>query len=264
MTDRKSSLLLRATRAAALPLALATNGLIRALSRFTHRLQFLIEWGVRPHPEWFDTYVAQQYQWSANRTSWLWDRGVYNVLGMPADGRVLDICCGGGFFTKHFYSGRAKEVVAVDFDPKAIKHARRFNAAPNVQYELCDIRGALPQGPFDHVVWDGAIEHFTEDEMTRILFRIKAQMRRGAILSGYTIKDLGTEQHHDHEYEFKGKEDMLRVFQPVFKNVLVFETVYPDRHNLHFLMSDAALPFDKEWPTTLRSSVTPAGLVQAA
>ena len=173
---------------------------------------------------------------------------------MPSGGRVLDICCGGGFFTKHFYSGRSGEVIAVDFDPTAIKHAKRHNSAPNVTYELCDIRERLPKGPFDHVVWDGAIEHFTEEEMTSILRRIKAEMKPGAILSGYTVKerDDGSQQHEDHEYEFKSIDDMLRVFKPVFSNVLGFETVYPERHNLHFMMSEGPLPFDPDWGHSAR------------
>ncbi|API58853.1 hypothetical protein BSL82_05630 [Tardibacter chloracetimidivorans] len=248
------STMLRAIRATTLPVAVTVNGWVRALSRLTHKAQFLMQWGVHPNPEWFDTYLAQHYEWPAKRTSWLWDRGVYSVLGMPAGANVLEICCGGGFFTRNFYSGRAAHVTACDFDPTAIRHANRFNRAPNVRYELCDIRERLPAGQYDHIIWDAAIEHFTEDEMAAIMGRIKAAMNPGAILSGYTIKerDDGGEQHHEHEYEFKSLEDMTRVFKPYFKNVLAFETAYPERHNLYFMASDGVLPFDKDWPNALR------------
>lgn len=245
---------LRAIRTIALPITVTVNGMVRAVSRFTHRAQFLMQWGVHPNPEWFDTYLAQHYEWPAKGTPWLWDRGVYSTLGMPDGARVLEICCGGGFFTRHFYAGRASHVTAVDFDPTAIKHARRYNAAPNIRYELCDIRERLPGGKYDHIIWDAAIEHFTEEEMTLIMQRIKDRMTPGAILSGYTIQERedGGEQHHEHEYEFKSLDDMVRVFKGHFKNVLAFETSYPERHNLYFMASDGVLPFDKEWKHAVR------------
>lgn len=44
------------------------------------------------------------------------------------------------------------------------------------------------------------------------------------------------------------KEDLLRLLAPHFKNVKVFETIYPTRHNLYFFASEyAALPFDANW-----------------
>lgn len=50
-----------------------------------------------------------------------------------------------------------------------------------------------------------------------------------------------------HEYEFADKEDLKRFFVPYFKNVIVWETIYEDRHNLYFMASDGELPFTKEW-----------------
>jgi hypothetical protein len=46
-----------------------------------------------------------------------------------------------------------------------------------------------------------------------------------------------------HEYEFKSKEDLLRFFRPHFRNVCVFETIHPDRHNLYFRAQDGTIPF---------------------
>lgn len=39
----------------------------------------------------------------------------------------------------------------------------------------------------------------------------------------------------------------LRFLTPHFTNVRVFETIYPDRHNLYFWASDASIPFDADW-----------------
>lgn len=64
-------------------------------------------------------------------------------------------------------------MIAIDFDPDAISRARKYNSAPNIRYELADIRRGIPDGPFDNVVWDAAIEHFTEAEIKFILIRLR-------------------------------------------------------------------------------------------
>jgi hypothetical protein len=127
---------------------------------------------------------------------------------------------------------------------------------------LADIRTNMPQGAFDNVVWDAAIEHFTEEETAGILSGIKTRLADGGILSGYTLveKQDGTKSLDQHEYEFKSKEDLLRILTPHFANVTVFETKYPSRHNLYFWASDAGVPFDHDWPAAIRSSRGRIGL----
>ena len=53
---------------------------------------------------------------------------------------------------------------------------------------------------------------------------------------------------HQHEYEFADMDDLKRFLSPHFRNVKVFETIFPSRHNLYFWASDGALPFDAGWP----------------
>ncbi len=43
-------------------------------------------------------------------------------------------------------------------------------------------------------------------------------------------------------------QDLKRFLTPHFKNVRVFETIYPERHNLYFWASDAVIPFASDWP----------------
>jgi len=114
---------------------------------------------------------------------------------------------------------------------------------------LADIRTEMPEGKFENIVWDAAIEHFTPQEIAKILYSIKSRLTDDGILSGYTIveKADGTKSLSHHEYEFKSKEDLLRFFSPHFRNVTVFETEYPGRHNLYFWASDGVLPFDVSW-----------------
>ena len=77
-------------------------------------------------------------------------------------------------------------------------------------------------------------------------------MCKHGILSGYTIVQIepGKSLSH-HEYEFKDKEDLKRFLEPYFKNITVFETIYPDRHNLYFWASDSILPFSLNWKNAI-------------
>ena len=184
------------------------------------------------------------------------ERGIYGSLAIKRGGKVLELASGDGFNTKNFYSGIAQSVTACDFDKKAIALAKRKNHSPNVSFVLADIRYAMPAGSFDNVVWDAAIAHFTPDEIKLIMGNIKGNLKeKNGILSGYTIVERpeGKSLEH-HEYEFKGMEDLKRFLTPWFKNVIVFETIFPSRHNLYFWASDSTLPFSNDWKHWLKSS----------
>jgi len=220
-----------------------------------HKRLMAVQWGLPPQPEHFDHHIDLFYQWLASRNSLWLERGVFGSLGLQG-GDVLELACGDGFNARNFYSLRSRRVVACDFDPKALQTARRKNSAPNIEFVLADIRNAMPSGTFENIVWDAAIEHFTPNEIQGILQNIKLRLASMGILSGYTIVENhdGTKALQDHEYEFKNKEDLLRFFTPHFLNVTVFETIYPNRHNLYFWASDGSLPFGSDWPAMLVQS----------
>lgn len=214
-----------------------------------HRL-FLAEWGIHPVPEYFDHKIGLYGMWRAKRNAHWVERGVFSLLAMEPGCRALELCCGDGFNAHFFYSSRVSSMLSVDFDPKAIAYAKKNFRAENVTYQLADIRTQMPEGIFDNIVWDAAIEHFTEAEIAELMGNIKRRLTPTGILSGFTIVERsdGRKMLVHHEYEFKSKEDLARFFRPHFRNVKVFETVYPDRHNLYFWASDGIIPFMPEWP----------------
>jgi SAM-dependent methyltransferase len=220
------------------------NALMRRATAGTHFLQFALQWGWAPRPEWFDHFLDQHWQWSAKNNSLWVERGVFSRLVLKPNSRMLEICCGDGFNARHFYASAATSIIAIDFDVDAIPHARRFNSAPNIEYRQHDIRQGLPAGPFDNIVWDAAIEHFTEEEIDKLLREIVALLGESGVVSGYTLTESadGRKSNALHEYEFKDKEDLRRFFTPHFKYVKVWETIYPTRHNLYFAASQQ--PFE--------------------
>lgn len=231
------------------------NFWIRRLARLTHRLQFLVEWAV-DNPEYFDHNVDMYCSWFHSRESFPAERGVLSSLAITQGSRVLELCCGDGFNAHHFYSLRASSVLAIDFDVEAIRWARRNYRTPNVCFELGDIRKDIPSGPFDNIVWDAAIEHFTESEIANLMYRVKSVLAPEGVLSGYTIVETldGGKHLHQHEYEFQSKEDLARFLVPHFKCVQVIETVFPSRTNLYFFASDHMLPFDRESSLVVRAA----------
>ena len=214
---------------------------------FAHQLLLFWQWGVPPVPEHFDHHIGLHYSWRNSRESFRVERGVFSSLCLDG-GDVLELCCGDGFHARNFYSLRSRKIVACDFDPAALRTARRKNRAPNVEFIQADIRSNMPEGEYGTVIWDAAIEHFTEAEISSILSMVKQRLKPGGILSGYTIVETGQGLMHPlHEYEFKSKEDLARLFRPYFENVRVFETIYPRRHNLYLWASDGTLPLTDGW-----------------
>ena len=224
------------------------SSLSRKIAFTMHKLQFKFEWGSDQTPEWFDHYIDQFYLFRSTKNPLWLERGTFNLLAIKQNAKVLELCCGDGYNSFHFYSIRAKSIVSVDFDITAISHAKKYNRANNVEFLLCDIRSQMPDDHYDNILWDAGIAHFTELEIDQLMVNIKKRLNGNGILSGYTIVErLDGKSLAQHEYEFKSKDDLVRFFVPHFKNVKVFETIYPSRHNLFFWVSDGILPFDNEW-----------------
>lgn len=231
------------------------NIYVRKLVRLTHRIQFLIEWSV-DNPEYFDHNIDMYSSWYKTRESFPVERGVFSSFAMHPNSKVLDLCCGDGFNSYHFYSLRASSVTAIDFDREAIRWAKRNYKAANLTFSIGDIRTDIPDELFDNVVWDAAVEHFTETEITDIMSQLKSVLTPYGTLSGYTIiePEWGGKHLHQHEYEFHSKKDLARFLTPHFKNVHVFQTEFPSRTNLYFYATDGTLPFDQVSSLVVKAS----------
>lgn len=227
------------------------NFYLRKFSMFTHKIQFLLEWRMSENPEYFDHQIDLNYRWFKTRYSYPLERGVFSSFALESrmnqQNHTLDLCCGDGFYAYYFYSIKSTKVTAVDFDAKVIEYAKSlYGNAQNIDFYILDIRNGLPLGKFDNIIWDAAIEHFTEKEINKIMSEIKKSLKPDGILSGYTIVEpkQGGKHLHQHEYEFHDKKDLARFLEPFFKKVQVFSTTYPDRENLYFYATNGLLPFE--------------------
>jgi 2-polyprenyl-3-methyl-5-hydroxy-6-metoxy-1,4-benzoquinol methylase len=209
------------------------GSLLRTVSAGTHLLQYKVEGALRPSAEWFDHQLDAQWQWPRLGRSGFLERGVVSSLTLKPGGSLLDVCCGDGFYARHFYAARAGRVLAIDANRSALAHAKRFNAAPNVSYEHCDITRGLPSGPFDNVVWNTAIHHFTREEAHAILTRVAGVLTPEGVLAGHTVIETGSEYEFARQ-SFGDAADLARLLGAVFAHVCVRTTDEPGRQNLYF------------------------------
>jgi SAM-dependent methyltransferase len=233
-----------------LPLVLAVNRFLRGLAAQGHRLQYFLQWRIAQRcPAWFDHNIDHYWKWRASRNPGIWQRGILGLFAMRPGCRVLELCCGDGFYSYYFYSGKASKIVAMDHDADAIRHARHNQNAPNIEYRCGDIRTQMPQGEFDNVCWDAGIEYFTVAETEAVLADIGRRLAPGGILSGCGIVGRPEGRSHpDHKHEFSSPHELASFLRRFFANVLVISTQEADRFqarsSLHFFASSGALPFD--------------------
>jgi ubiquinone/menaquinone biosynthesis C-methylase UbiE len=231
--------LLRA--AGSVAVIVAFNRLLRRISSLSHYLQFVLQWGVRPVPGWFDHYLDIHYLWGKTRIPLSCERGILGLLAIKQGASLLELCCGDGFNTFHFYSIRAGKIVAMDLDENAIASAQRTHSTANIEYVNGDIRRDMPNGQFDNVVWDASLEYFTPDEISQLMAGVKQRLSSAGILSGQVL--LLDTQAEEHSHVFRTADELAQFLRPHFRNIQLVETRYPSRHNVYFYASDAVLPF---------------------
>jgi SAM-dependent methyltransferase len=220
------------------------NAALRSLSAGSHHLQYKVEGFLQPSAEWFDHEIDVHWQWVVRQRSMFLERGVLNTLAIRPQAELLELCCGDGFNSHRFYAERAARVLAVDHSRAALAHARRFHARANVEYRECDILAGLPPGPFDNIVWDSAMHHFTVEEVAAILVSAHRSLAPGGVLSGYTVIAL-EEEYAFARLRFENPQALADLLAAEFEHVAVLETPDALRRNLYFFASDqaAALPF---------------------
>jgi SAM-dependent methyltransferase len=218
-------------------------------SSAAHRRLMRAQWSLPPMPAHFDHHIDLHYQWLRERNPLWLERGIFSLLALKG-GDVLELACGDGFNARNFYSMKSRRVVGCDIDPRALATARRKNAAPNIEYVSADIRVALPAGRFENIVWDFAfplVQYFEPAQVDGILRLIRERLAPEGVLSGYTLALHDEPAGTQGGYEFRRLEDLRAFLQPHFRQVVVFETLYPTRRNFYFWASDGCLPMTRDW-----------------
>jgi 2-polyprenyl-3-methyl-5-hydroxy-6-metoxy-1,4-benzoquinol methylase len=219
----------------------------------THFGLYVVQWGIKPTPNWFDHNVDVYWQWpKRNDSSWL-ERGILNSICLEG-GNALELTCGDGFYTSRFYASKLKSVIACDWDAKAIASARKYSKTSNVNFVVADILTEMPSGEFQHVIWDFGFpwcNHFTTQQIVFIVTQCKARLTTGGIFSGYLALLNDSVEHvkdeNVKEISFRDIRALKAFLLRHFAHACVLETFSPGRHNAYFYASDGTVPLTTDW-----------------
>ena len=140
-------------------MVLTVNRVLRAVAASGYSPQYWLQWRIAQRQlGWLDRFINC---WHTSRDSSPRDRGTLGLLGMKPGCRILDLCCGDGFYPYHFYSHMAARIIAIDYDSMGIDFAKRHFRLNNVEYRYADIRPEMPDEEFDNCSWDAGIDYFS-------------------------------------------------------------------------------------------------------
>jgi 2-polyprenyl-3-methyl-5-hydroxy-6-metoxy-1,4-benzoquinol methylase len=190
-----------------------------------YRSLFRRQWQLAPEPPHFYDHRIDLHALAAGGgVPFSWFRAFFAAQLMRSGDRVLDIGCGDGLFAARFFAQRVAQVDALDIEPSAIEHAKRYNAAPNVSYHLLDaVEQPFPADRYDVVVWDGAIGHFPRETTGRVLEKVASALAPDGAFAG--SESLGQEGH-DHLQFFADLGALRKVLAPHFPQLGLTEIEY--------------------------------------
>jgi SAM-dependent methyltransferase len=121
--------------------------------------------------------------------------------------RVLDLGCGNGDWTV-MLAGRAERLVAVDFTAGFVAHCRDRLRAAGLDGRATVIQHDAgtyePEGPLDLVVAGAVTQYLSDDDVARLLPRIRAALAPGGVLYLRTTVATHAERYTTATASFQG------------------------------------------------------------
>jgi trans-aconitate methyltransferase len=133
---------------------------------------------------------------------------------VPRAGRVLDVGCGAGTWTKIF-ADRYDSVVGIEQSPSMVVAAQTLLAPyPSAKVVEGDIREDLPEGPFDLIFLGGLCMYLNDLDVVAILRSLKDRLASGASI---VLRESTVPQ---------GKVTARGDYQAVYRNVNLYQDLF--------------------------------------
>jgi len=133
---------------------------------------------------------------------------------VPRAGRVLDVGCGAGTWTKIF-ADRYDSVVGIEQSPPMVVAAQTLLApCPGAKVVEGDIREDLPEGPFDLIFLGGLCMYLNDLDVVAILRSLKDRLASGASI---VLRESTVPQ---------GKVTARGDYQAVYRNVSLYQDLF--------------------------------------
>jgi trans-aconitate methyltransferase len=133
---------------------------------------------------------------------------------VPQAGRVLDVGCGAGTWTKIF-ADRYDSVVGIEQSPSMVVAAQTLLApCPGAKIVEGDIREDLPEGPFDLIFLGGLCMYLNDLDVVALLRSLKDRLASGASI---VLRESTVPQ---------GKVTARGDYQAVYRNVSLYQDLF--------------------------------------
>ncbi len=136
---------------------------------------------------------------------------------VPRAGRVLDLGCGAGTWTKIF-ADRYDRVVGIEQSPSMLAAARtRLAPFPSATIVEGDVRKDLPSGPFDLIFLGGLCMYLNDPDAVAILRSLKARLASGAsiVLRETTVAQGELTPRGDYQAVYRS----VSIYKDLFREV---------------------------------------------
>jgi len=185
-------------------------------------------------------------------TNFLFENEEFKNLKPKKKLNVLDLCSGDSYYSQFFYFDIADLIVSIDIDQKALnrgkKRLKNHNYLQknhhfiNADIEKLTIKEIVEKNlkeniHFDVVLFNGAIEHFDQNQIDFILTSVIESMKKVGLFFCYTIveKEEPGEHFHHHEFFFENKEHLENIIKKYFNSTKTYENLVNGRHNIYCL-----------------------------
>ncbi len=174
-------------------------------------------------PHWGNHQITLQL-WQHSQDAAFAERGTYAAELIDPGDRVLDLCCGDGFYAYYFFAKRAASIDAVDLDEDAIRCARTRHAAENITHHMKNVvTSAFPRTRYDVVVWDGAMAHLEWNEIECVLRKVHRAIGNHGVLCGSEALEQPHEQSWDHKVALQSADKVRKLLEQFFTHVSILE-----------------------------------------
>jgi ubiquinone/menaquinone biosynthesis C-methylase UbiE len=138
-------------------------------------------WG-RCRLHWFD----HRFDLLRGPEVWIWqERGVLGMRVISRGAKILDLCCGEGFYDRMYFAERADRVDALDIDASAIAMAQALNRQANLRFFTADVvEEKFPDNEYDVILCFSALQQMSRIQLETLLPKIRAALKRGGTFFG--------------------------------------------------------------------------------
>jgi SAM-dependent methyltransferase len=172
-------------------------------------------------------FFDHRADWARGPGYWYWaERGVVGARYIGGDDLVLDLCCGDGFYTKHFFADRARLVHGLDLNAALIERAAQCHGDDRTEFYCRDaVADPFPAEHYDAVMCFAAIEHFTAEQLPVVLAKVAAALdgSPNGVFVGSTPKLEEDDLVFGHETIFSEPAQLWAVLRPHFASVETWE-----------------------------------------